>query len=86
MNEQRSEEKVLACLTVEDGYLCEAGCIDMGLKRGDPRAQGIVVEMAAPRSDIEIRGLTQNTVREIAKHIRGRVRIRIELLENADGR
>ena len=71
-------------LAVFDGYLCEAGCIDMGLKRGDPRRQGLVIEIPDGQVDLEMRGLGQNTVREIAKHLRQRLRVTIEVVGSGD--
>ena len=70
-----TEEKV-----VIEGYLCEAGNIDMGLKRGNSRAIGIVIEVPAS-PDLEIRGLTKNTAAMLAKRMRGRFRVTIEPCE-----
>lgn len=62
---------------VIEGYVREAGNIDMGLKRGDPRAVGVVIEVPAA-ADLEIRGLTINTARVLAGQMRRRVRVTIE--------
>jgi hypothetical protein len=70
-------------LFVIDGWVCEAGCIDMGLGHRNPRAIGAVIEISG-QPDVEIRGISQNSARELGKNLRGRVRIRIDLLEEAD--
>jgi len=72
MNEAPTEEMV-----VIEGYVREAGNIDMGLQRGDSRAIGVVIEVPAA-ADIEIRGLTKNTARVLAGQMRRRVRVTIE--------
>jgi hypothetical protein len=72
VTEHKSAEPV-----VIEGYVREAGNIDMGLKRGDSRAIGVVIEVPAS-ADLEIRGLTKNTARALAGQMRRRVRITIE--------
>lgn len=79
-----SEQRMTKDLLVQDGWICEAGCIDMGLSRGNPRAIGAVIEVGDRKGDIEIRGITKNASVELAKHVRSRVRIRIELLGEGD--
>lgn len=71
-------------LLIEDGWLCEAGCIDMGLARGSRRSIGAVIELGEGKADIEIRGITQDAAHRLAEHVRGRVRVSIELLGDAD--
>jgi hypothetical protein len=61
------------------GYICEAGCIDMGLKSRDPRAIGCVIELDGS-PDIEVRGLPKEAARKLGQALRGRVRISIELI------
>lgn len=62
---------------VVEGYLCEAGNIDMGLKRGSPRAIGAVIEVP-DAADLEIRGLTKDAARVLGQQMRRRVRVTIE--------
>jgi hypothetical protein len=64
-------------LSVE-GYICEAGCIDMGLKLGNPRAMGVVIELES--NDLEIRGIGTDAARSFAKKMRQKVRVTVEMI------